>query len=61
MKSFKAIFKIDGAYYINPRFASRSNGIAVEIIEKMLKKDPLLPGAMKDGQWEKLQLHIEED
>jgi len=61
MKNFKAIFKIDGAYYINPRFASRSDGIVVEIIEKMLKMDPLLPIAMKDGQWEKLQLHIEED
>ena len=58
MKNFKAIFKIDGAYYINPRFASRSNGIAVEIIEKMLKLDPLLPGEMKKRQWEKLQRHI---
>ena len=61
MKNCKAIFKIDGAYYINPRFASRSNGIAVEIIEKMLKLDPLLPDEMKKRQWEKLQLHIKED
>ena len=61
MKSFKAIFKIDGAYYINPRFASRSNGIAVEIIEKMLKLDPLLPSSMKEGQWEKLKLHLNEN
>ncbi len=61
MKNLSAIFKIDGAYYINPRFASRSKGIAVEIIEKMLELDPLLPKEMKKGQWEKLKLHIEED
>ena len=61
MKNLSAIFKIDGDYYINPRFASRSNGIAVEIIEKMLKMDPLLPSSMKEGQWEKLKLHLNEN
>ena len=58
MKNLSAIFKIDGAYYINPRFASRSNGISVEIIEKMLKLDPLLSSAMNKTQWKKLKLHL---
>ena len=58
MKNLSAIFKIDGAYYINPRFASRSKGIAVEIIEKMLKLDPLLSSAMNKTQWKKLKLHL---
>tara|TARA_Y100000768_G_scaffold296561_1_gene230373 strand:+ start:6247 stop:6759 length:513 start_codon:yes stop_codon:yes gene_type:complete len=60
MKNLSAIFKIDGDYYINPRFASRNSGINVEIIEKMLVLDPLLPSAMNKTQWKKLQLHIKE-
>ena len=58
MKSINAIIKIDGDYYMNPRFASRSKGIDTDIIIKMIKIDPLIKKAMSRTQWYRLKYYI---
>ena len=58
MKSINAIMKIDGDYYMNPRFASRSKGIDTDIIIKMIKKDSLIIKAMDKSQWNRLKHFI---
>ena len=42
LKEKRAIFKIEGAHYINPSFAMRSGYISTEYLEEMLKLDPEL-------------------
>ena len=37
---YRALFKINGAYYVNPTFAIRSAYISTEHFEEMLKLDP---------------------
>lgn len=40
LKEHKAIFKINGAYYMNPTFYQRGSSIFTENIEHMIDKDP---------------------
>ena len=54
----KAIMKIDGNYYMNPRFLSRSKSIDSDIIIKMIKKDSLIIKAMDKGTWNILKHFI---
>ena len=58
MDDIKAIMKIDGDYYMNPRFALRSKGIDTDIIIKMIKIDPLIKKAMSRTQWNRLKYYI---
>ena len=58
MKSIKAIMKIDGDYFINPRFASRSVGIDSDIIIKMIKIDSIIKKEMPKAQWNRLKHFI---
>ena len=58
MKSINAIFKMDGAYYVNPAFASRSSAIESETIEKMLEVDSSIISKIDKGQRKILQKFI---
>jgi len=58
MMSINAIIKIDGDYYMNPRFASRSKGIDTDIIIKMIKIDPLIKKAMNKAIWKRLKYFL---
>ena len=58
MMSINAIIKIDGDYYMNPRFASRSKGINTDIIIKMIKIDPLIKKAMNKAIWKRLKYFL---
>ena len=40
LKDKRALLKIKGAYYINPTFATRSQGISTECLEEMIALDP---------------------
>ena len=59
MKAINAIMKIDGDYYMNPRFASRSKDIDTDIIIKMIKIDPLIKKAMKEEIWKRLKYFLQ--
>ena len=58
MKNINAILRIDSAYHMSPRFGSRSKGIAVEIVEKMIKIDPLIVKAISEKEWDRLKNFI---
>lgn len=51
----KVIMKIDVNYHMNPRFLSRSNAIDSDIIDKMIKIDPLIIKAIDEGTWNRLK------
>jgi|TARA_B100000315_G_scaffold131001_1_gene120572 hypothetical protein len=46
MQEISAIMRIEGAYYMNPRFASHSTYIITEHIEEMINRDPLILNAV---------------
>ena len=48
---YRAIFKIKGAYYVNPTFAIRSTYISTKHFEEMLKLDPEIRINLKE--WDK--------
>ena len=58
MQEISAIMKIEGAYYINPRFASRSPYILTKHIEEMINRDPLILNAVTDEQRKKLKYFL---
>ena len=58
MQEILAIMKIEGAYYMNPRFASHSKYIITEHIEEMINRDPLILNAVTDEQRKKLKYFL---
>ena len=58
MQKISAIMKIEGAYYMNPRFASHSKYIITEHIEEMINRDPLILNAVADEQRKKLKYFL---
>jgi len=58
MQEISAIMRIEGAYYMNPRFASRSRYITTEHIEEMINRDPLILNAVSDHQRKKLKYFL---
>ena len=50
MKSKRIIFRIDGSYFINPIFSTKSKGIKSEIFFKMVKLDITLLDYVNDEQ-----------
>ena len=58
MQEISAIMRIEGAYYMNPRFASRSPYIITEHIEEMINRDPLILNAVTDEQRKKLKYFL---
>ena len=58
MQEISAIMRIEGAYYMNPRFASHSKYIITEHIEEMINRDPLILNAITDEQRKKLKYFL---
>ena len=58
MQEISAIMRIEGAYYMNPRFASRSPYIITEHIEEMINRDPLILNTVTVDQRKKLKYFL---
>ena len=58
MQEISAIMRIEGAYYMNPRFASHSKYIITEHIEEMINRDPLILNSITVDQRKKLKYFL---